>query len=393
MVRGMSERPHSVTLFGATGFTGGLAARYLADHAPIGLRWAIAGRNKAKLEAVAHALEGSPCPPSAILEADASNSGALLEVARASRVIASTVGPYIQYGLPVVRAAVAGGADYVDITGEPAFVARTIDELDADAQREQLRIVSCCGFDSIPHDLGAQFCVETLRARGGIDQPMRVEGFVRSRGTFSGGTWHSAIGAFSQMRSSMPKKEKRTSGPRRARGIAPRIRWVCELSCWAMPLPTIDPAVVIRSANALPEYGPDFRYGHYARVKRLPTVLASAVAVGSIVALAQLGPTRSLLLRVRQPGEGPSAEQRHKSWFEVTMIGSAGSAKATITVRGGDPGYDETAKMISESALCLALDRERLPKRYGVLTTATAMGSVLRERLVTAGIRFDVASS
>lgn len=391
MVRAMVDRAFSVTLFGATGFTGGLAARYLAEHAPKGTKWAIAGRNKTKLDGVRHELEGTPCPPSDVLEADASNTGALLEVARASRVMASTVGPYVVHGMPVVRAAVAGGADYVDITGEPAFVAQTIDELDGDAQRDQLRIVSCCGFDSIPHDLGAQLCVETLNARGGAGQPMIVEGFVRSRGTFSGGTWHSAIGAFSQMRKAMPKSSK-SSGPRRARGIAPRIRWVPELSAWAMPLPTIDPAVVIRSANTLPEYGPDFRYGHYARVKHLPTVLASAVAVGSILALSQLGPTRSLLLRVKQPGDGPSAEQRHKSWFEVTMIGKAGPAKATITVGGGDPGYTETAKMISESALCLALDRERLPNRYGVLTTAAAMGPVLRERLMKAGMRFAVKS-
>jgi short subunit dehydrogenase-like uncharacterized protein len=387
----MTNRSFAVTLFGATGFTGGLAAHYLADHAPAGTRWAIAGRNKSKLDAIARSLEGTPCPPSAVLEADATNAGALLEVARASRVIASTVGPYVQYGMPVVRAAVAGGADYVDITGEPAFVARTIDDLDADAQREKVRVVSCCGFDSIPHDLGAQLCVETLNARGGAGQPMRVEGFVRSRGTFSGGTWHSAIGAFSQLRQSMPRAPKDTSSSRRAREIAPRIRWVKELCAWAMPLPTIDPTIVLRSARALDAYGPDFRYGHYARVKHLPTVVASAAAVGSIVALSQLGPTRSLLLRVRQPGDGPTAEQRHKSWFEVTMIGSAGSAKATITVRGGDPGYDETAKMISESALCLALDRDRLPPAYGVLTTAVAMGPVLRERLVKAGIRFDVA--
>jgi len=387
----MTDRSFAVTLFGATGFTGGLAAHYLADHAPRGTRWAIAGRNKSKLDAVRRSLEGTPCPPSAVLEADASNAGAMLEVARASRVIASTVGPYVQYGMPVVRAAVAGGADYVDITGEPAFVAQTIDDLDADARREKVRVVSCCGFDSIPHDLGAQLCVETLCARGGEGQPMRVEGFVRSRGTFSGGTWHSAIGAFSQLRKSMPKTPRDASSSRRARGIAPRIRWVRELGSWAMPLPTIDPTIVLRSARALDAYGPDFSYGHYARVKQLPTVLASAVAVGSIVALAQLGPTRALLLRVKQPGDGPTAEQRHRSWFEVTMIGSAGSAKATITVRGGDPGYDETAKMISESALCLALDRDRLPDRYGVLTTAVAMGPVLRERLVKAGIRFDVA--
>jgi short subunit dehydrogenase-like uncharacterized protein len=389
----MNDRPHAITLFGATGFTGALAARYLAEHAPAGTQWAIAGRNAAKLESVRRSLEGTACPPSAVLEANATDDAALEKVARASRVIATTVGPYELHGFPVVRAAVRGGADYVDITGEPAFVDRTIAELSVDAEKARVRVVSCCGFDSIPHDLGAQFTAEKLAALGAGDRPMTIEGFVRSRGTFSGGTWQSAIEAMGRIREQRPRARKsKPEGGRRVRSAPLRIKWVPELTAWGCPLPTIDPQIVLRSAARLSEYGPDFQYGHFVRVRSLPTVIVGVSAVGAIVALSQLGPTRALLKRVKQSGEGPTEAQRSKSWFEVTFLGRAGDLRVTTSVAGGDPGYGETAKMISESALCLALDRKKLPDAYGVITTAVAMGPVLRERLVKAGIRFQVKS-
>ncbi len=149
---------------------------------------------------------------------------------------------------------------------------------------------------------------------------------------------------------------------------------------------------MLRSAARLPEFGSDFRYGHYARVRSLPTVALGVSAVGTIVLLSQLGPTRELLERVKKSGDGPSEEERKRAWFEVTFLGRSGDVRVTTSVAGGDPGYAETAKMISESALCLALDRKKLPDAYGVLTTAVAMGPVLRERLVKAGIRFQVTS-
>jgi short subunit dehydrogenase-like uncharacterized protein len=387
----MNDRAHAITLFGATGFTGALAARYLAEHAPKGTSWAIAGRNAKKLEAVRRSLEGTACPPSAVLEADASNDESLEKVARASRVIATTVGPYELHGFPVVRAAVRGGADYVDITGEPSFVDRTLDELSAEAEKARVRVISCCGFDSIPHDLGAQFTAERLTELGATGQ-MTIEGFVRSRGTFSGGTWQSAINAMGRIRETKPRRRSKPEGGRRVRSAPLRIKWVPELRSWGCPLPTIDPQIVLRSAARLPEFGPDFQYGHFARVRSLPTVIAAVSAVGAVVGLSQFGPTRDLLKRVKSSGDGPSEAQRAKSWFEVTFLGRAGELRVTTSVAGGDPGYTETAKMISESALCLALDRKKLPESYGVITTAIAMGPVLRERLVKAGMRFQVKS-
>src|SRR5690606_16892228 len=227
----------------------------------------------------------------------------------------------------------------LDITGEPQFVDRTIERYDAEARERGVKIVSCCGFDSIPHDLGVLFTVEQL-PRG---VPLKIEGFVRSRGTFSGGTWHSAIRAFGQAReyARSRKKAPRQDGERRVRGVRPAVHYEKEIGAWACPLPTIDPQVVLRSARLLDEYGPDFTYGHYVRVKRLPTLVAGVAAVGTLFALAQLPPTRSLLLKVKDRGEGPSEEQRARSWFRVTFLARAGGRTLLTEVAGGDPGYTE----------------------------------------------------
>jgi short subunit dehydrogenase-like uncharacterized protein len=155
---------------------------------------------------------------------------------------------------------------------------------------------------------------------------------------------------------------------------------------WAVPLPTIDPQIVGFSGRLLDRYGPDFRYSHYAAVKHLPTVAAGICGVGLLVAGAQVPPIRSALLNRLQPGDGPSAETRARSWFNVRFVGRGGGKQVITEVAGRDPGYDETAKMLGESALCLALDD--LPETAGQTTTAAAMGPALRERLVKAGMTF-----
>src|SRR5215831_6972107 len=158
------EREYDLVLFGATGFTGGLTADYLAANAPKGLRWALVGRNRAKLEAVAARLElASPeAPVPALVEADAADAAALAKVAESTRVVITTVGPYALYGGPLVAACAAAGTDYVDLTGEPEFVDRTWLENDAAAKVSGARLVHCCGFDSVPHDLGAYFTLLQL---------------------------------------------------------------------------------------------------------------------------------------------------------------------------------------------------------------------------------------
>jgi len=163
-----------------------------------------------------------------------------------------------------------------------------------------------------------------------------------------------------------------------------------------LPLPTIDPVIVVRSARANPVYGDDFTYGHYVRIRR-PWIAAGVFAgAGGLIAAAQFAPLRRLLGSLRPSGAGPDAETRAQSWFRVTLTGISGGHRVVCEVAGGDPGYDETAKMLAESALCLARDRKDLPKVFGTLTPATAFGPRLIPRLQAAGITFstvDAASS
>jgi len=379
------DRQYDVVLFGATGFTGGLTAEYLAEHAPEGLRWALAGRNKAKLEAVRKRLGRDV----GLLVADANDPDSLAQVAASAKVVATTVGPYIRYGEPLVKACAEAGTDYLDLTGEPEFTDTMYVRYHAKAVESGARLIHACGFDSIPYDLGVQYTVEQLPR----DVPIKVVGLVRAGGMPSGGTFASALTAFSRGKQNMrAARERRRAEPRpedrRARATGDRIRRL--EGFWAVPLPTIDPQIVARSAAALPSYGPDFSYTHYAAVKRLPMVAGGIATVGGLVVAAQIPPLRNALLKRLQPGDGPSADRRAKSWFKVRFVGTGGGRRVVTEVSGGDPGYDETAKMLGESALCLALDD--LPPTSGQVTTAVAMGNKLRDRLIAAGIEFTVLS-
>jgi short subunit dehydrogenase-like uncharacterized protein len=183
------------------------------------------------------------------------------------------------------------------------------------------------------------------------------------------------------------RAEGKPSG-RRVRGVPGKPHRDPVAGGWVVPFPTIDPQTVLRSAAALDRYGPDFSYSHYLVTGQLPTALALVGGAGAVIALAQVPLTRRLLLRVRNPGEGPSEEQRARSWFKVTMVGSGGGARVVTEVSGGDPGYGETSKMLAESALCLAFDS--LAPARGQVTPAVAMGQSLIDRLTAAGIQFRV---
>ncbi|MGH8482136.1 MAG: saccharopine dehydrogenase family protein [Nevskiaceae bacterium] len=386
-----ASRSFDVVVFGATGYTGGLTAEYLARQAPAGTRWALAGRNRDKLEAVRARLAAinPACAQLDLLAADAADPASLKKVAESARVIITTVGPYILHGEPLVAACAAAGTDYVDLTGEPEFVDLMWLRYHEQAHQSGARLVHCCGFDSIPHDLGAYFTVQQLPA--GV--PIKLEGFVRAGGTFSAGTYHSAINAFGRARLYMKTRKERQAREARPSGrkigsVKSGVHYEKELGSWVVPFPTIDPQVVRRSAAALERYGPDFRYGHYVQLKRLTTVAGLIGGTGALFALAQFKPTRNWLLSKKSSGEGPTPEQRAKAWFKVRFRGEAGGQRVQAEVSGGDPGYGETSKMLAESALCLAFDD--VPRRGGQLTPAAAMGNALIERLKKNGIKFSV---
>ena len=386
-----AARPYAITLLGATGFTGRLAAEYLARVGEPGLAWAIAGRSRDKLEALKRDLVAidPTCAAVGVIEADVGDPASLARLAASTRVVATTVGPYAKYGEAVVQACVDAGTDYVDITGEPAFVQSMIDRYDEAARAKGVRIVNCCGFDSIPHDLGVLYTV--LRAPEGV--PLRIEGLVRAHGGMSGGTWQSAVNAFGNLRESMgaakPPREALPGG-RTVRALPQRLRYDGSVGAWLCPLPTIDPWMVLRSARAIDRYGPDFRYGHFAEVHSTATLAGAAVGITGIVALAQFGPTRAWLAGRLASGEGPSAAQRAKSWFTVTFRVKSEGRSFVTRVSGGDAGYTETAKMIAEAAQCLVLNRDRLPPHTGVVTPAMGLGEPLIDRLQRAGMAFRV---
>ncbi len=386
---GQHYRTFDVIVYGATGFTGTLVADYLAQQGPPTLKWALAGRNRQKLEAVLSALPSGPAPRPALIDADATRAESLSAMAAQACVVLTTVGPYLQHGEPLVRACVEQGTDYVDLTGEPPFVDMTLEKYHHAARDKGVRIVSCCGFDSIPHDLGVLFTVQKLKPTG----PAKIEGFVSARGTFSGGTWQSALGIFSGANKILAKyrmleREGWRDGSRRVRHASLGVRFEPRIKGWTAPMLTIDPEVVLRSAQMLPEYGPDFRYGHYARTKSLATIIGAGVGLGAVIGLAQIPATRALLRKVKAAGEGPSAEERAKGWFKVHFIAESEGRVVQTQVTGGEPGYSETAKMISESALALAFDRDKLAPHTGVVTPAAGIGQPLIDRLERAGIHF-----
>ncbi|MCW2496151.1 saccharopine dehydrogenase NADP-binding domain-containing protein [Jatrophihabitans sp.] len=387
----MTTRQYDIVLFGATGFAGELTARYLALHAPRDTRWALAGRSRAKLQAVRSGLADldATLADLDLIVVDAADAPALRAVAESTNVVVTTVGPYVWHGEPIVAACAAAGTDYVDLTGEPEFVDTMFVRHHATAVASGARIVHACGFDSVPHDLGAYFTLLQLPA----NVPVTIAGYVEVDAAFSGGTAHSAITALSRGRANVSaarsRRQSEVIDPARAVKSGPgRPHRVAATGGWALPMPTLDPQIVGRSARAVERYGPDFRYTHHLSLPHLWTAAGLVGGVGAMATLAQIPPARRAVLKRVPQGSGPSEAKRARSWFRVTFVGEGGGRRIVTRVSGGDPGYDETAKMLAESALALAFDD--LPVTAGQVTTVQAMGDALLDRLQKAELTFEV---
>lgn len=388
-----AESKHfDIVIFGATGFTGQLVAEYFARNVPLTeVRWAIAGRNIQKLVAVRDTLSKiePSCERLAVLSADISSDESLLAMAKEARVILTTVGPYAEYGEPLVRACVEAGTDYCDITGEPSFVSSIQQKYQEQAAAAGVRIVNCCGFDSIPADAGALFTVLQIQS----DVPKRVRGFVSASGKYSGGTWHSAVKAMAELRSKISAaKNTGTNQPKssKPRWKRPGVHREKAIKGWGLPMPVIDPLIVKRSSRSHQAYGEGFGYGQYLRVSTLKKAAGIIAGVAGVFMGAQFKPSRQWLLSRLKPGEGPDEETRRRSSFKVTFVGEAGNQQVITAVSGGDAGYTETSKMLSECGLMLIRDRDILPERSGVLTPVEAFGETLIHRLTSRGIAFEV---
>ncbi len=397
-------------LFGATSFVGRLTADYLSRAALAGARVGLAGRSRERLLELQGTLAGRAADWP-LLVADTSDPHSLSELAGAARVLATTVGPYRRYGLPVVEACARAGTHYADLTGEVLFMREAAERFDVVAAGSGARVVHSCGFDSIPSDLGVLLLHEAVTAddAGELEDTTLV---VRAmKGGASGGTIASLKGTVDDARRDhelartladpYALSPDRDGEPRLgAQGDLRGVEYDRELGMWVGPfiMGSINTRVVRRS-NALQQwaYGPRFRYREVMGFGSgaLAAMQAGAVAsgVGALAVGLSVAPVRAALDRVLpSPGEGPGERQRERGFFRIEIHArtSSGARYLCRVAAEGDPGYKATSVMFGQSSLCLALDEQRLPARAGVLTPATAMGSALVERLRSAGQTFAV---
>jgi short subunit dehydrogenase-like uncharacterized protein len=405
----MSPREHDVVVYGASGFVGKLTAEYLAGHAPAGAKIALGGRSREKLERVRGEL-GPQAADWPLVIADSADAEALAALAASTKVVATSVGPYLRYGLPLVQACAAAGTHYADLTGEPLFIRRSIDAAHDAAKASGARIVHTAGFDSIPSDLGVFLLAAHAKATGAGDLEDTTLVVKAVRGGVSGGTVDSMRDMIDLAKTDKEARKllldpyslspDRSAEPELGSERDPLgVIHDRELGGWLAPfvMGTIN-ARVVRRSNALQgyAYGRRLRYRELMLGGRAPLgpVKAAGIAGGiaGLLAGLSLPPTRMLLDRVLpDPGEGPSDEAREKGFFKLaTHTRTSGGARLLCEISApGDPGYKATAVMFGEAALALALD-DGLPDAAGVLTPATALGDVLVARLRAAGHSYEV---
>ncbi len=394
-------------LYGATGFTGKLVAEYLARHAPPKMRIAIAGRNEEKLASVRSKLGGSAHDWPSIV-ADSGDPQSLERMAAQAKAVVSTVGPFLDHGIELVRACAESGTNYADITGEVLFMRESIDRFDAIAHSNGAKIVHSCGFDSIPSDLGVLVLHLAAKEHDGKGHLTDTHFVVRrARGGFSGGTIRSGLAEMQRAKADKNARDvladpyslspDRAQEPQAAAaGEGFGVHHDDVLGVWVGPfvMASINTRVVRRS-NALADYryGREFRYEEGLATGRGPAGRAAAVALAGGTALGReilgFGPTRRLAERLLpEAGEGPGERTREQGFFHITLHARTGQRvlyRATVAAKG-DPGYAATSLMLGQSGITLAGDKRRLPRTSGVLTPATAMGLRLVENLKTAGM-------
>lgn len=357
-----------IGLLGATGFTGRLTARWLAENSTVPV--VLAGRDIHRLRAIADELGGDlHC-----IHADVTEPASLRALTAECSVVLSAAGPFARLGPPVVQACIAEDTHYVDITGEARFVHWSHTNLHQLAQAAGVRVVHSAGFDALPHDVGAWLTSRELDPDG--DQ--RVRGYVwTGKGKLSGGTWRSALDTFSGGR-------LRTPLPDDPHPVRIEARLHRAFGGYAVPLPSVDPWIVLRSAQLL-RYGRSFRYGHHIRMLHPGQVIGGAASIGALMVASRIGPVKHALERLVPEGSGPDDETRANGWMMGQYLGSCGEQRVLTSIHTRrDAGYTTTAAWLGTCGLALAEGRD-LPDRAGVLTPVAALGEALLSRLPATG--------
>ncbi|MEL6111261.1 MAG: saccharopine dehydrogenase NADP-binding domain-containing protein [Pseudomonadota bacterium] len=397
---------YDVIVWGASGFTGRLVAEYLFQTYGVNreLRWAMGGRSADKLNAVASELGLGAVP---VVTADAKDRQSLDLLVRSARVICTTVGPYQKYGSALVAACAEAGTDYVDLSGEPAWMRRMIDQYGAAAAASGARIVHSCGFDSIPFDLGVYYLQREARNRRGAVFA-HVKGRVKAaKGKASGGTVASMVttieagGDDPSVRQVMVNPyglapDDQATRPRQPNDQKPYFDE--DAQSWVAPfvMAVINSKTVHRSNMLMTyPYGEDFLYSEMMMAKSKGAASKIALATGLFAGALSVGPLRALLKKfiLPSPGDGPTKAEREAGFYVLHFIGTdPNGEKMTAKVKGDrDPGYGSTSKMLGEAAICLALHTPKEGVKGGITTPAAAMGDALIDRLEErAGLSFSI---
>lgn len=397
------DRSFDLVIYGATGFTGALVAEYL-HQTQSGLSWAIAGRSQRKLDLLKDRINA---PDLETIVADSESSDDMRRLVTSTRVVISTVGPYARFGTPLVEACATEGTHYCDLTGEPQWMASIFERVSPLAEETGARLIHCCGFDSIPSDLGVFVAQQRMMNQHGLFATKVSGRMGKSKGAVSGGTVASMLLAVEQAVSD-PIARKVLNDPY---GLYPSelspgsdgpdqrgVRWDDRFESWTGPfvMAAINSKVVRRS-NALASlvYGADFSYDESLLVdnRRSGLLMAGGMSIG-MAALA-IPPLRRLISkRLPQPGEGPSVSERENGFFEFFVHAhhpTDSEKDVRICVKGKrDPGYGATSRMLAQAGLSLAFDD--LDVEGGIWTPASALGNHLVNRLADVDIIFEDVS-
>ena len=403
----MNGEKYDIIIFGATSFVGQIMTRYIKQQFNNNsLRWAIAGRSKEKLKELAKEINASEIET---IIADANDENAINAMCNRTKVVVSTVGPYALYGSTLVKVCAETGTHYCDLTGEPQWIRKMQGQYESLAKKNSAWIVNCCGFDSIPSDLGVHFLQQKALKKTGQNCNKINMRVLKMKGGASGGTIASIINLLKEA-SHDSKLRKELKNPY---SLCPpshnftlfqnniKVSYDVEYESWIAPfiMAAINSRVIHRS-NALSgnSYGTDFLYEEAVLIGKgkIGKWKSHCVNIGLAMIMAGLiiPPTRWLLQNyiLPKPGEGPSKEEQLSGEYELLFTGTTpDGTKVKCRITGDqDPGYGSTAKMLAQSAICLAKD---VPKntKGGFWTPATIMGDKLTKRLIThAGLDFEV---
>tara|TARA_B100000579_G_scaffold422706_1_gene425007 strand:- start:1099 stop:2292 length:1194 start_codon:yes stop_codon:yes gene_type:complete len=390
------NKEFDLIIFGATGFTGKIAVKYLDDNYP-SLNWAISGRNLDKLKKISSNTKKKP----SVFVAQSDDRESLANIAKKANVIASLAGPFNKYSDNLVTECINNETHYVDITGENIWVRDLIDKHHLKAEEKGIFIIPSCGYDSIPSDMGTYFCHKILK------RPiLNIDGYHAGNGGISGGTTETGF-TMNDYKTKhkignpflLNPGDKPTKIQKKKSKDTFSIRKINKINRWSAPfvMAIANTRVVRRSASLFEKrqqsYGSNFVYNEYMMTKKFSSAILITLGL-AVLSSIMFTPLRKIFRPLfPSPGTGPSEKVQNEGWFEsIFIVEDEDNNKFKFRVFGeGDPGYKSTARFICESALSIALDKEKLSKKIsgGVLTTASGLGDVLIERLKKSGVLFE----